>query len=315
MGSSTENSARQKIVRIMASHQNLFTHPTQQQQQQQQQWMAQQYRQQAANAASMNNLMAEHARQWDSVMSVSDSHSQRSLAPNSHTMSMPSAQFQHGSSSNLTTVSAPTPNADQYAAWQRQYQSQQNAYHSAMNMQQAQAQAQAQAQRYQMQQQQQQQQHQMQQYHLQQQQQQQQQMQMQMQMNSQQQQQQRNGGHFGSSGHLPVSANDTQTETETETDHSAFVPPPPQANAEIEKFVKWQAKRKGIQEQQTIEMEVARRQDKAREARETEERIQKANSFKVPIEAESRTDRLDSDIDYALMHDAEHDKGCCCLLM
>merc|ERR1712013_432766 len=190
--------------------------------------------------------MAEHQRQWQSVMTMSDSHSQQNLAPNSNTMSMPSAQFQSGSSSNLTTVSAPTPNTEQFSAWQRQYQSQSNAYHSAMNIQQQQ------------------------QHYAMQQQQQLAQQQMQMRLSQQrlfqeQAQQQRNLAQFGSARSMPSTNSNHSfrmqpTEpaiTEETTDHSGFVPPPPQANKEIEKFVKWQAKRKGIEEQQAIEMEVA----------------------------------------------------------
>merc|ERR1719491_601208 len=242
-------------------------------------------------------------------MAMSDSASKQSLSPSNNSNNS-NNQFQHGSSSNLTTVSAPAPNSEQFSAWQRQYQSQPNAYHSAMSMQQAQ------------------------QYRMQQQQQQQrnpnQQQRNQQQQYQQQAQQQRNQQHFGSAASLPSHSNGGYqmtankqngarqraiAEVTEDTDHSGFVPPSPQANEEIVKYVKYQAKRKGIKQQQTIEMEVARRQDKARQTEERKKTRGTQDSFKVPIKSESRTDRLESDIDYALMDETQHDKKCCCLVM
>eukprot|EP00487_Bulimina_marginata_P010338 TRINITY_DN5243_c0_g1_i1.p1 TRINITY_DN5243_c0_g1~~TRINITY_DN5243_c0_g1_i1.p1 ORF type:complete len:111 (+),score=17.98 TRINITY_DN5243_c0_g1_i1:44-376(+) len=106
---------------------------------------------------------------------------------------------------------------------------------------------------------------------------------------------------------------DEEREESVDHDHAGFVPPAPQSNQEIEKFVKWKAKRNGIQEQKMIDAKIRAEQSMAAMATESEKR-DTSNSFKQPLLDDSNHHK-DSDIDYELMNQTQKKGGCCCVVM
>eukprot|EP01084_Bolivina_argentea_P190667 327578_1 len=54
-----------------------------------------------------------------------------------------------------------------------------------------------------------------------------------------------------------------KTEEDVDHEHESFVPPAPQSTQEIKKYVNWKAKRRGIDEQKVIDVEVKQRQQRA----------------------------------------------------
>eukprot|EP01084_Bolivina_argentea_P055614 101927_1 len=205
------------------SQQNFYQQPNQQQQ-----WMAYQQQQ---NPSSMNNLMTEHQKQCQ--------------------------QQQTGSAMNLNQQ-------NNYALWQKQYQSHQNNAYSDMNMTNYQTMQQQQQAYIAMQ-------------------------QRQAIIRQQQiaqsqralfQQQARNNMYANAStGQIPNTGYNQRTsnanpnflsqnaiydrkmgkleeDEEMDHEHESFVPPAPQSRQEIQKYVHWQAKRKGIDEQTKINAQI-----------------------------------------------------------
>ena len=319
----------------------------QQQQQltpQQQQWMAQQYQQQYQQQKSMNDMMAQHQKQWAEHMAMTSQNNllqQVPVSPQSSPGLQPQQPQNYGSAMNLNQNNNNNQyTAAQYAAWQRQYQQSGGAAISAMNMQQMQnyklqQQRMAQMAQYQKQQQMQQMQ--------------QQQSQRALYQNAMKQQQQQN--YYKSTGNLMnnnQNANafqyqrqmaqsqnrlgdmrnnnngrlDEEREESIDHQHESFVPPAPQSSQEIEKYVNWKAKRQGIDEKKAIDKEVVRQQKLA--ALEVEKNKDKnwniaskkeVADFKQPL-LENRSHK-ESDIDYELLNsnDGNQSGGCCCTVL
>ena len=332
----------------------------------QQQWMAAQYQQQAmsnnnSNRSSMNSMqdiMAQHQKQWkehqrmtsqNNLIQQIPEHSP-SPSPNLSAMSGNSQMNmnqqmmnQGGSAMNLNqnmmnqggsamNLNQNQYTAAQYAAWQRQYQQQQNIAASAMNMQNYQMQQQRMAQ-------------------MQQQQammaQRQQQQAMMAQQNSQralfQQQARNNQNYYASTGNLGANNNnrmnnnnnfnsfrsvpanrgklDEEREESIDHQHESFVPPAPQSNKEVKKYVEWRAKRAGIDEQKEIDREIAKRQSMAVASTAAKQNgtftKKEVDNFKTPL--------LDKDvhkesIDYELGQNYDPNGnsksgGCCCVVL
>ena len=264
------------------------------QQQQQQQYMAQQYQQQAMNVPSLHDLMAEHQKQWQEhqIMTGSTPNLNMYQQQQRQSLHQPNVQFS-SSTGNLYNnmgyqpptqhnVSISQMNLYQYNNIQQQHQHQQ-----MMAMQQQRA--------YAMQQQ---------------------------QMHSQRavfQQQARN--HYASTGQLGLhnqmqSSNNQNKQFASQNnvsdivdEHASFVPPPPQSNAEIEKYVKYKAKRKGIQNQKMIDAKIKAEQEMVSMAKESEKRGNYNDPFLEEPLLKSES------IDYTLRERPKNDDGgCCCVV-
>jgi len=123
-----------------------------------------------------------------------------------------------------------------------------------------------------------------------------------------------NGG--GGGHHKPYFSNDDvdrmledpNLEQQASIDHVSFVPPAPQSKAEVEKYVQWQAQRKGIDEQKEIDRQV-RKQMKAMGTEEP-----RPNTGPMFTTSSVRQISEYSEIDYALMEESSQ-KGKCCVVL
>eukprot|EP01083_Nonionella_stella_P279008 948882_1 len=281
------------------SQQNFYQQPNQQQQ-----WMAYQQQQ---NPSSMNNLMTEHQKQWQQHIAMAEHQKQWQ-------------QQQTGSAMNLNQQ-------NNYALWQKQYQSHQNNAYSDMNMTNYQTMQQQQQAYIAMQ-------------------------QRQAIIRQQQiaqsqralfQQQARNNMYANAStGQIPNTGYNQRTsnanpnflsqnaiydrkmgkleeDEEMDHEHESFVPPAPQSRQEIQKYVHWQAKRKGIDEQTKINAQIETREKMVGLNTEKDKKIEfknatKKNSYTEPLLSDRG--HKDSDIDYeCLDQQKEKSGGCCCVVM
>eukprot|EP00484_Ammonia_sp_Unknown_P004255 CAMPEP_0197076716 /NCGR_PEP_ID=MMETSP1384-20130603/212256_1 /TAXON_ID=29189 /ORGANISM="Ammonia sp." /LENGTH=382 /DNA_ID=CAMNT_0042515575 /DNA_START=28 /DNA_END=1176 /DNA_ORIENTATION=+ len=116
-----------------------------------------------------------------------------------------------------------------------------------------------------------------------------------------------------------------EEEEEEDAQHESFVPPAPQSQDEIAKYVQWKARRQGIAEQKKVDAEVKRQQELAALAVEQKKRDgftsatkvskKEIDAFKQPLLSEEKRHK-ESEIDYALANEQESKSGgCCCLVM